>query len=338
MAIPFAGIDFARAAIIGIEIAAILSLGFVAGKALHGLFTGTMRSVAKKTKTELDNIMLEYLEKPVELVLIVSLLYAVSGLVENLSFINRTINLYLYSILILLGAYLLSEIVGALLKWAYVSNRARAVDITLLPFARKLSKILILLFGLTIALSSIGIDITGILAITSVVGIIVGLAAQETLANIFAGLALQIDRPYVYNEYLRLASGEVFRLKKIGVRSSKLEDSDGNVMAMTNSEFSKQRITNLSKRPSGYAGSALIEFPVGVKAAQAIGILSRKLEGCKKAGTVGQKFDVWAEKAGKDSFTLGAAFECKNYSDIATVRRELNLAALEYAQKSGKEK
>ncbi len=333
MPLPFEGIDFAHAALVGVEIIAILFIGFVAGKAIHSLFTRTLSAMAKSTKTELDNIMLEYLEKPVELMLIVSLLYAISGLVENLSFINRTITLYLYSILILLGAYLLSEIVGALLKWSYVSNRARAVDITLLPFARKLSKILILLFGITIALSAIGIDITGILAITSVVGIIAGLAAQETLANIFAGLALQIDRPYVYNEYLRLATGEVFRLKKIGVRSSKLEDSEGNVMAMTNSEFSKQRITNLSKRQNGYAGSAFIEFPVGVKAAQAMGVLSRALGGRKKAGTIGQKFEVWAEKTGKDNFTLGASFECKNYGDIARVRRELSLAALEFVQK-----
>ncbi len=317
-----------HAAVVIAELAIILAAGFFAGKAIHGAAARTFSALAKNTKTQLDDIIFEYTEKPLELILIVSLLYLAAGLVEDLYFVSQTFNKYLYSILIMLGAYLLSEVVGALLKWSYITHKTKAIDTTLLPFARKLSKLLILLFGATIALSTVGIDITGILAITSVLGIIVGLASQETLANIFAGLALQIDRPYVYNEYLRLVTGEVLRLKKIGVRSTKLDDAEGNIVVMSNSEFAKQRIINLSRRPGGHAGLAIAEFPHGIKMDAAISVLRKELGQLAKKGVTGSRFSLGIEKVSKDSFVVAARFECRDYTDIERAREGLNRAAL----------
>ncbi|MBI4210269.1 MAG: mechanosensitive ion channel family protein [Candidatus Diapherotrites archaeon] len=334
MAIP--ELDLLQFAIAAAELVAILAAGYFAGKALHAVFTRAFNALAKNTATQLDDLIFEYIERPMELILIIFILYTASGLVENLSFINRAIGAYLYSILVMLAAYLLSEIAGALLKWAYISHKSKAIDATLIPFARKLSKLLILMFGATIALAALGIDITGILAITSIVGIIVGLASQETLANVFAGLALQIDRPCVYNEYIRLVSGEVMILKKIGVRSTKLEDTEGNIVVMSNSEFAKQRAINLSRRRGGYAGSVPIEFPVSVKAGDAISATARKLGEMAKEGAILEGFQVTADKVTKDAFTITARFDCRKYTDIDAARNGLNTAALEYMQKGGK--
>ena len=96
------------------------------------------------------------------------------------------------------------------------------------------------------------------LAGSGVAGLVLGLASQETLANLFAGLALQIDRPYKYGDCIRLPTGEVAIVRKIGMRSTKLEELGKGVVVVSNSEFAKMRITNYSAGDGakGYSVSA----------------------------------------------------------------------------------
>jgi hypothetical protein len=116
------------------------------------------------------------------------------------------------------------------------------------------------------------------LALTGVVGIILGLASQESLANIFAGLALQMDRPYAYGDYLRLPSGEIVRLRKIGIRSTKLVDSHGNEIISSNSEFAKLRVTKIGSARSKDVLEVYFEAPIALESGDLRAQLSMRLK------------------------------------------------------------
>ncbi|MBI5036525.1 mechanosensitive ion channel family protein [Candidatus Micrarchaeota archaeon] len=243
--------DYLEIGIIAIEFLAILAVGFILGKAIHRTVVGIAKVFTKKTATTLDDEILGAIEGPLKAISIIIFVYVISERLENLSAINATINQYAYSILILLGAYIISDVFGAVLRWYYYEGKRKSrikIDDTILPFLRKVSKVVILTAGIYFALYIIGIDLSGLLTATSVMAIVLGLAAQETLANIFAGIALQLDRPFVYGDKLKFVTGEIATLKSIGLRTSKLEDSSGNIILISNSELAKQRLIKIKNK------------------------------------------------------------------------------------------
>ncbi len=54
----------------------------------------------------------------------------------------------------------------------------------------------------------------------------VGLAAQDTLANMFAGFTLMLDRPFLIGDRIQLASGEVGDVEAIGIRATRIRTPD----------------------------------------------------------------------------------------------------------------
>ncbi|MEM4389537.1 MAG: mechanosensitive ion channel family protein [Candidatus Micrarchaeia archaeon] len=230
-----------------------LAASFVVARVFYFAFSKLMKFFTSRTSTTLDDRILTAIKRPLELILLVACFIYAASVVKGLAVWADFLSAFSLAIFALLIGYLVSEATGAALRWYYEegskSSRMVKLDVSLIPLLRKSSKVLIYAVAVSFALSFLGINITAILAIGSITGLILGLASQETLANFFAGLALLTDRPFEYGDYLRFPTGEVAVLKRIGLRSSVLEDIDHNTIVISNSELAKQRITNLC-RPS----------------------------------------------------------------------------------------
>jgi len=326
--------------IILLEIVWLFVGGFLVGKTAHILLQTAIKKIARRTKTKLDDFILEELDGPIVAISISLVIYELSRHMVNLSGLREIIAKYSISITIFIVAYSAAEVVGAILRWYYLEGRQKSyvkdikVDVSLLPFVRKLSKIVIVSVGTTIALSFVGINVTGLFAIASVVGVVLGLASQETLANIFAGLALQLDRPFSYGEYLKFSSnGEVARLVKIGLRSSRLEDLNGNVIMISNSELAKQRVTNLSRPTDEFGSSILVETPkeTDLKALEKhlnAAILSKEAKDF--AGIKREKVSLVLERVSANSLTVSIGFGVFAHPHLANARDFLNRKTLEF--------
>lgn len=76
--------------------------------------------------------------------------------------------------------------------------------------------------------------------------IVLGLALQDTLGNAFAGLALQIERPFRVGHWVTVADHEG-RVVEVTWRATKIETKSGNLISVPNSEIAKAAITNYSQ-------------------------------------------------------------------------------------------
>jgi len=94
------------------------------------------------------------------------------------------------------------------------------------------------------------VDISGWLASAGVVGIAVGFAAQDTLANLFAGFFILMDRPYKLGDYLVLETGERGRVTGIGIRTTRLQTRNDEQVIIPNSVMADARILNESGGPN----------------------------------------------------------------------------------------
>jgi small conductance mechanosensitive channel len=98
-------------------------------------------------------------------------------------------------------------------------------------------------FGLVIAFNQIGIQITALLTGVSIVGLAMGLAAQETLANFIAGIVIFWDKPFRIGDTIEI-EGAAGTVQRVTFRSTRLLDADGQVIVLPNTYVLARRLSN----------------------------------------------------------------------------------------------
>ena len=104
--------------------------------------------------------------------------------------------------------------------------------------------VLYLLLGL-IAASSLGIDVTGIIALASVLTLAVSLSVQNLLTNVIGGFTLLYTKPFKSGDYVEIAS-ESGTVDEIGMTYTKLITPDNKLIYIPNSAVVSADITNYS--------------------------------------------------------------------------------------------
>ena len=136
---------------------------------------------------------------------------------------------------------LLCTILKKILERTKVPGVAHSIIVTLV-------KIALLTLVLLIAASNLGIDVTGAVAIVSVVSLAISLAVQDTLKNFTGGMQIIATKPFNTGDYITIdgsttASGTV---KEIGVVYTQLVTPDNRHIYIPNSQMATATITNFS--------------------------------------------------------------------------------------------
>ena len=123
--------------------------------------------------------------------------------------------------------------------------------------------VLYVLLGL-IAASSLGIDVTGIVALASVLTLAVSLSVQNFLTNVFGGFTLLTNKPFTSGDFVEIA-GQSGTVKEVGMTYTKLATGDNKLVSIPNSAVVAAEIVNYSvtgKRRVDIAVSAAYDAPV----------------------------------------------------------------------------
>ncbi len=95
---------------------------------------------------------------------------------------------------------------------------------------------------------------------TSAVGaVVIGFALQDTLGNMFAGLAIQVEKPFRVGHWVAVGSYEGL-VTEVTWRATKLRTKTGNLVVLPNAFISKEAIVNYSEP----AAPTRLEVVVGV--------------------------------------------------------------------------
>ncbi|MBI5836278.1 MAG: mechanosensitive ion channel family protein [Candidatus Eisenbacteria bacterium] len=156
----------------------------------------------------------------------------------------------LYVISVMLVTHLAGKVLGAALR-SYAQRGAQGcgdekLAAEMIPFADRLGRLALLGLGLLVALDHFHIEIRSILVTLGVGSLAIGLALQETLANMFGGFAILVDRPFRVGDRVVLATGETGDVQEIGLRSTRILTLDHHMLIVPNSTLVKTTVTNLS--------------------------------------------------------------------------------------------
>lgn len=117
--------------------------------------------------------------------------------------------------------------------------------------ARLLQDLMVAVVYIGVALSILAFvfdaPIGTLVATSGVVAVILGLALQNTLGDVFSGIALTVGRPFSIGDWIQLGDGTEGRVVDNNWRSTQLLTSTHNIVVLPNSVLAKVGLTNLTR-------------------------------------------------------------------------------------------
>jgi small-conductance mechanosensitive channel/CRP-like cAMP-binding protein len=127
-----------------------------------------------------------------------------------------------------------------------------------------------------------GYSITGLYISTGAVAALLAFAMQQTLGDLFSGIALSIEHPFKLGERIRLADGSEGKVVDINWRATRLLAWDNSTLVVPNSELAKQGFTNLHGSDHLYAPWYEVKIPADVDPRLARALLLEAALRCEK--------------------------------------------------------
>ncbi len=253
---PFAG----DAGTFILNVGAWLGIAF----ATYIILNPGIKTLAKRTKTDLDDQFVRIITRPVFVIIFA---YGLKQSLESFQFapwffrgLDIAWQVVLSAAIILVAYRLWSSIILTVGKRAAAKTESK-LDDRLYPLFEKIGGIIILIAGAFYIISALGFNTTFFAAGGAIGALVIAFAAQDTLGNFFSGIFLLLDQPFQEGDDIRIETGEVCRVEHIGLRSTKLlYKANHEHFIMPNNMLANARIVNLLRPDQFYK----INIPIGV--------------------------------------------------------------------------
>ncbi len=226
-------------------------LAFLVTRLIDWVTRVWLKKLAARTETELDDLLLELLHGPIKVVVFVILLNI--GL--NIFDWSNKAKVYFSKGLIVIVAgsltYLAVKVINLLLNFwrrRHAQEADRKFDDQLFSVLRISLNTFVIVVAVLVTAQNLDINITAGIASLSIGGLAVGLAAQDTLANLFGAVAVFVDKPFRVGDQIKVEGAEGI-VEAVGLRSTRVRSNEGFLVAVPNKTMGNATITNVSKRP-----------------------------------------------------------------------------------------
>jgi len=169
--------------------------------------------------------------------------YAVTGLAPALEYVIFNL---LAAILILILGWAASVVAGRLVR--KLLKRTRHVDHTVIPVVERSTVWLLRIFVIIAVLARFGVQTASLIAVLGTAGVTIGLALQNTLQNVAAGMMLLILRPLRAGDTVSVVGKADGRVEEIGLFLTRLTQEDGTTIWLPNSLIWGSPILNYGRK------------------------------------------------------------------------------------------
>ncbi len=114
-----------------------------------------------------------------------------------------------------------------------------------IPIIMRVLKVIIIFIAITGVLQSQGYSMSSILAGFGIGGLAVGMAAKDTLANVFGSISILSDHVYKIGDYVKVGGIEGY-VEDVTIRSTKIRDLDNFLITVPNNSAANAIVTNVS--------------------------------------------------------------------------------------------
>jgi MscS family membrane protein len=289
-----------------------------------------------KTESKLDDLLVDLIEEPIFVFII---LIGTGIATHRLTFpdwLDTWLNNVLYVAITLTLTWLIVRIIDSIISEYVVPLTQKSendLDDQIVPIARKGIRSILWILGILLALNNAGYDVAALLAGLGLGGLALAMAAKDTVANVFGGLTIFIDKPFKLHDRIKI-SGNDGNVEEIGVRSTRIRTLEGRLLIVPNHHFTDNVVENVSSEPSRKVilnlGLTYDTTPDALR--KAISILSDI-----QSNDPGLIEKHWLSFNSFGDFALGITFiyYIKPGSDIGEVQTRVNLDVLSQFNNAG---
>lgn len=248
-----------------ISIAIIVLTAMLAKPILNLILGRFIKRLTKKTKTKLDDVIIEAVRPPLFwLLLVVAFQFAIRRLdfleipesfnIEDIYF------LFYFLVSFLVAVRLINELIGWYIEEVAPKTESR-LDEQLLPFFRRVIIIVVAVIAGIILLDRFDVEVSGLVTTLGIGSLAIALAAQSALSDTIGGFMIMLDRPFRIGDRIEIQAlstwGDVV---DVGLRSTHIRTRDNRTVIIPNSVIVKSLIVNYSYPDSTYR----IQIEIGV--------------------------------------------------------------------------
>lgn len=205
------------------------------------------RKQAEKSKTEYDDILVGFLEGISWFFYIYLALYLGSLFLELPEILNNILYYVLIGFIVFYASRGLFRIVDFFVgKESEKRQKKGKSGKSMVKVMGIIIKILLGAVALLMFLSNLGIEITPLIASLGVGGIALALAAQAVLGDLFSAFTIYFDKPFKEGDFIIIGK-DMGVVKKIGIKSTRVQTLEGQELVVSNSELTSTRINNYGK-------------------------------------------------------------------------------------------
>ncbi len=220
---------------------------FVALKIIQRLIRYRLAAIAKRTSTNLDDLVVEVLSKTKLLFLVFVSLYAGSKGATLPPTVEQVLDKMTILVALLQAAIWGNGAAGFWLRQTIAKRKeedaAAATTLSALGFLIKLAVWLVVLL---LALDNMGVNITGLVAGLGIGGIAIALALQKILGDLFASLSIVLDKPFIIGDFI-ISGDHMGTVEQIGLKTTRIRSLSGEQIVFPNSDLLASRIRNYKR-------------------------------------------------------------------------------------------
>lgn len=214
------------------------------------VITRFLMRLALRTETDLDDQLIQLLHRPLFISVILFGLNVALKILEWNSEIEDVLVAMIQTLAIYVWTGAAFKLTSTTLSGlSRLADRVTWLEARTLPLFDNLSKVIV--FGISVYcfLVTWDLDLSAWLASAGIMGIAVGFAAKDSLANLFGGIFVIMDAPYKIGDFITLDTGERGRVIKIGLRSTRLLTRDDVEITLPNAHIANAKVVNESGGP-----------------------------------------------------------------------------------------
>lgn len=181
--------------------------------------------------------------------------------------------------------------------------------------------VLYVLVTIPVLKAELKLDVTTLIGTSAVLSLVLGLALQDTLGNLFAGLSLQLERPYGVGDFIRVGEHEG-RVAQMSWRSTRIETFRKEAVTLPNNVIAKEHLINFSRGGQPVA----IDLSIGTAYAAAPNFVKQEvLETLREAPLVLNDPPplVAVSAFGDSAVTYLVRFYVKDYASVPRARDQV---------------
>jgi len=225
----------------------IIFAGLLIKKMVESYVLKWLDTLFHKTKTDYDEKIFEAVSKPLATFILIGAGHlAVYVLKPELSGIIKTSYTVAGGLMVLWGIYRLIDVLAEFLAET-LARRDKALSGQFMPLIRQTLRITTLILGGLTILSTVGVDVYGIVAGLGVGGLAIALAAQDTFANFIGAFNVLTDRPFKVGDWIQIGDKVDGDVEEIGFRSTKVRTFGNTQLTVPNSIIAKEIVNNWSR-------------------------------------------------------------------------------------------